>query len=125
MRRYLYLSLIVAVGLFVVAASQPRPIPVLRLRTFPPRSPPNQVRSHSRTCTQDGNTFRITNAIWRGTSSSAEPRLAGNLVIASRTVVNETTGDGWMSGTWRTRPRFVGQARQRPAGQGRTHDCPP
>jgi hypothetical protein len=30
--------------------------------------------------------------------------LAGNLVIASHTVVNETTGDGWMSGSWRTTP---------------------
>lgn len=104
MRRYLYLSLFVAVGLVVVAgvaaATQPRPASQDVSASFTA----DQVRSHSRTCTQGGNTFRITNAVWRGTSTSTEPRLAGNLVISSRTVVNETTGDGWMSGTWRTTP---------------------
>ena len=104
MRRYLYLSLLVAVGLFVIAgiaaATEPHPATQDVSAAFSA----NQVRSHSRTCTQGGNTFRITNAVWRGTSTSAEPRLAGNLVIATRTVVNETTGDGWASGTWRTTP---------------------
>lgn len=103
MRRSTYLSLTVAVGLFVVAgvaaATDPRPSTQDVSASFTT----NQVRSHSRTCTRGGNTFRITNAIWRGTSSSDEPRLAGNLTIATRTVVNETTGDGWLSGTWRTK----------------------
>ena len=58
----------------------------------------DQTRSHSHTCTRSGNTFRITNAVWRGTSTSAEARLAGNVVISTRTVVNETTGDGWLDG---------------------------
>jgi hypothetical protein len=49
-----------------------------------------------------GNSFRITNAVWRGTSTSAEARLAGNVVISTRMVVNETTGDGWLTGTWRS-----------------------
>ncbi len=104
MRRYTYLSLLVAVGLFVIAgvAAATRPHP--STQDVSASFTANQVRSHSRTCTQDGNTFRITNAVWRGTSTSTEPRLAGNLVISSRTVVNETTGDGWMSGTWRTTP---------------------
>jgi hypothetical protein len=57
---------------------------------------------HTRTCDVDGNTFRITNATWRGTSTSAEPRLGGTLVITTHTVLNETTGDGWASGTWKT-----------------------
>ena len=56
----------------------------------------------TRTCTQEANSFRVTNAVWRGTATSAEPRLAGTVVIATHTVVNETTGDGWLSGTWRT-----------------------
>jgi hypothetical protein len=57
---------------------------------------------HTRTCTEDGNTFRVTNAAWRGTSTSTEPRLAGALVITTHAVLNETTGDGWVSGTWHT-----------------------
>jgi hypothetical protein len=46
--------------------------------------------------------FRITNATWRGTSTSTETRLSGNLVITTHAVLNETTGDGWATGTWRT-----------------------
>ena len=123
MRRYLYLSMLVAVGLFVIAgvaaATEPHPATQDVSAAFSA----NQVRSHSRTCSQDGNTFRITNALWRGTSTSAEPRLAGNLVIATRTVVNETTGDGWASGTWRTTPASgqmkPGKGRQRPRSWAR------
>ena len=110
MRRFQYLSLLAAVSLFVVvgvvAAAEPHPATQDVSAAFSA----DQVRSHSRTCTQGGNTFRITNAVWRGTSTSAEPRLAGTLVIATRTVVNESTGDGWLSGTWRT----VGQASMKP-----------
>ena len=104
MRRYLYLSMLVAVALFAIAgiaaATEPRPATQDVSAAFSA----NQVRSHSRTCSQDGNSFRITNAVWRGTSTSAEPRLAGNLVIATRTFVNGTTGEDWASCTWRTPP---------------------
>jgi hypothetical protein len=116
MRRYLYLSLFVAVGLFalagVAAANHPRP----QTQDVSAAFSANQVRSHSRTCIRRGDTFRITNAVWRGTSTSEEPRLAGNLVIATRTVVNETTGDGWASGTWRTTPA---SAQMKPGKHGR------
>ena len=104
MRRYMYLSMLVAVGLFalagVAAATHSHP----QTQDVSAAFSADQVRSHSRTCTRGGNTFRITNAVWRGTSTSDEPRLAGTLVIATRTIVNETTGDGWASGTWRTTP---------------------
>lgn len=104
MRRKKHLFWLSAVGLLVLvgvaAATQPHPQTADVSAAFTA----DQTRLHSRTCTQDGNTFRITNAVWRGTSTSAEPRLAGNVVITTRTVVNETTGDGWMSGTWRTTP---------------------
>jgi len=120
MRRYMYLSLLVAVGLFVIAgvaaATQPRPSTQDVSASFTA----DQVRSHSRTCTRNGNTFRITNAVWRGTSTSTEPRLAGNLVIASRTFVNETTGDGWMAGTWRTTPSS-GQMKPGKGGRPRSN----
>jgi hypothetical protein len=120
MRRYTYLSLLVAVGLFVIAgvaaATQPRPSTQDVSASFTA----DQVRSHSRTCTRGGNTFRITNAVWRGTSTSTEPRLAGNLVIATRTVVNETTGDGWLSGSWRTTPSS-GQMKPGKGGRPRSN----
>lgn len=102
MRRKKHLFWLAALGLLalvgVAAAVQPHPQTADVSAAFSA----DQVRSHSRTCTQGGNTFRITNAVWRGSSTSAEPRLSGNLVISTRTVVNETTGDGWASGTWRT-----------------------
>lgn len=102
MRRKKHLFWLAAAGVFalvgVAAAVQPHPQTADVSAAFSA----DQVRSHSRTCTQGGNTFRITNAVWRGTSTSAESRLAGNLVISTRTVLNETTGDGWLSGTWRT-----------------------
>ena len=123
MRRSMYLSMLVAVGLFAVggvaAANHPHP----QTQDVSAAFSADQVRSHSRTCTRDGNTFRITNAVWRGTSTSAEPRLAGNVVIATRTIVNETTGDGWASGTWRTTPA-VGQlkpGKSRPRSWARLH----
>ena len=120
MRRYMYLSMLVAVGLFMIAgvaaATQPHP----QTQDVSAAFSADQVRSHSRTCTQGGNTFRITNAVWRGTSTSTEPRLAGTLVISSRTVVNETTGDGWMSGTWRTTPSG-GQMKHGKGGRPRSN----
>jgi hypothetical protein len=103
MRRKKHLFWLAAIGLLalvgVAAATQPHPQTADVSAAFTA----DQTRSHSRTCTQDGNTFRITNAVWRGTATSAELRLAGTLVITTRTVVNETTGDGWVTGTWRTR----------------------
>jgi hypothetical protein len=47
--------------------------------------------------------FRITNTVWRGTSTSSEPRLAGTLTLRTRSVVNVATGDGWLSGSWASR----------------------
>jgi hypothetical protein len=115
MRRTRHLFWLAAVGLLVLvgvaAAVQPHP----QTSDVSAAFSADQVRSHSRTCTQGGNTFRITNAVWRGTSTSAQARLTGNLVIATRTILNETTGDGWLSGTWRTTP----QASIKPGKGGR------
>ena len=102
MRRMKHALWLGTLGLFVlvgaVAAAQPHPQTADVSTAFTA----DQTRSHSRTCTVGGNTFRITNAVWRGTSSSSETRLAGDLRIATRTVLNETTGDGWLTGTWRS-----------------------
>jgi hypothetical protein len=114
-RRKHHLFWLAAVGLFVLvgvaAAVQPNPQTADVSAAFNA----DQVRSHSRTCMRGSNTFRITNAVWRGTSTSAEPRLAGNLVLSTRTVLNETTGDGWLSGAWRTTPT----AQMKPGKGGR------
>jgi hypothetical protein len=103
MRHSTHAFLLAAVGLFVLVGaasatgSHPQTSDVSATFTA------TQTRSHTRTCTEDGNTFRVTNATWRGNSTSTEPRLAGTLVITTHAVLNETTGDGWASGTWRTR----------------------
>ena len=62
------------------------------------------TRTSSRTCEGHGGVmFRITHAVWRGTSTSSEPRLAGALTLRTRSVVNVATGDGWLNGTWASR----------------------
>jgi hypothetical protein len=62
------------------------------------------TRTSSRTCEgQGGAMFRITNTVWRGTSTSSEPRLAGTLTLRTHSVVNVATGDGWLGGTWVSR----------------------
>ena len=43
--------------------------------------------------------------------------LSGNVVISTRTVLNETTGDGWFSGTWRSKA----PAGMHPGKGGRPH----
>jgi len=68
MRRMKHAFLLTTVGLFVLvgaaAAVQPRPQTTDVSAAFTA----DQTRSHSRTCTRNGTTFRITNAVWRGTS---------------------------------------------------------
>jgi hypothetical protein len=62
------------------------------------------TRFHSRTCQgENGVTFHVQTAVWRGMSTSTEPRLAGRLVLRTRAVVNATTGDGWLTGSWHSR----------------------
>jgi len=115
MRRMKHAFWLTIVGLLVLvgaaAAVQPRP----QTSDVSAAFTADQTRSHSRTCTRNGNTFRITNAVWRGTSTSDEERLGGDVTIATRTVVNETTGDGWLTGTWRS----AGTASMRPGRPGR------
>jgi hypothetical protein len=115
MRRMKHAFLLTTVGLFVLvgaaAAVQPRPQTTDVSAAFTA----DQTRSHSRTCTRNGTTFRITNAVWRGTSTGDDTRLAGNVTIATRTVVNESSGDGWLTGTWRS----VGTSQMQPGRPGR------
>ena len=102
MRHLKHLVLLTAVGLFVLAGVAAATNPHPQTADVSAAFTATQTRMHTRTCTQDGNNFRVTNATWRGTSTSAEARLSGMLVITTHAVLNETTGDGWASGTWRT-----------------------
>ena len=103
MRRFKHVLPLAAVGLLVLVGAAAATQPKVQTSDVSSAFTATQTRMHTRTCTRDGNTFRVTNAVWRGTSTSAEPRLGGTVVIATHTVVNETTGDGWLSGTWRTK----------------------
>ena len=102
MRQSKYVPLFVAVGLFVLVGIASATTPHPQTTDVSAAFTANQIRSHSRTCTEGDNTFRVTNAVWRGTATSSEPRLSGRVVIATHAVLNVTTGDGWLSGTWRT-----------------------
>lgn len=119
MRHSKRVVLLATVGLFVIVgaalATQPRPETADVSAAFTA----NQTRMSTRTCDVDGNTFRITRSTWRGTATSSEPRLSGALVITTRTVLNETTGDGWASGTWRTVNDTVGNPRTRAKSNAR------
>ena len=102
MRHLKHLVLFTAVGLFVLAGVAAATNPHPQTADVSAAFSATQTRMHTRTCTEEGNTFRVTNATWRGTSTSAEARLSGQLIITTHVVLNETTGDGWASGTWRT-----------------------
>ena len=62
------------------------------------------TRSHSRTCTASDGTYQDTNAVYTGTATNAsDPRLAGTLTIRAHSVLNTTTGLGWLDGTYRVK----------------------
>jgi hypothetical protein len=104
MRRPKYVLPLVAIGVFafaglVSAARQPN----FETSDVSAAFDATQSSMSTRTCTQGTDTFRITRSVWNGTATSSDPRLSGDLVLRTRTVLNETTGDGWFTGTWRTR----------------------
>jgi hypothetical protein len=102
MTRPKQLVLLVSAGLFVLVGAAAATLPHPQTADVSATFTAAQVRMNTHTCAQGGDTFRVTNAVWRGTSTSSEPRLAGTAVITTHAVVNETTGDGWASGTWHT-----------------------
>jgi hypothetical protein len=103
MRRSKHLLLLAALGVFALVGAAGATGGHPQTQDVSVAFSTTQARLHSRTCTEGGNTFRVTNALWRGTSTSSEPRLAGTVVIATHAVLNETTGDGWVTGSWRSR----------------------
>jgi hypothetical protein len=61
------------------------------------------VKDKTRTCTGSDGEYNITHATYRGESVSADPRLAGDLQIKARSVVNLTTGLGFSKGSIKIR----------------------
>jgi hypothetical protein len=57
--------------------------------------------SHTSTCTSSDGTYQETVATYTGSATSSDARLNGTLRIRAHSVVNTTTGLGWLSGTFR------------------------
>jgi len=61
------------------------------------------THTSSQTCTASDGTYTETTATYEGTATSDDARLAGPLVIRAHSVVDTTTGLGWVDGTYRVR----------------------
>ena len=60
------------------------------------------TRSHTNTCTsKGGDSFQGTTAVYKGTSSSSDPRLNGALTIKAHSFVDTTSGLGRLTGIYR------------------------
>jgi hypothetical protein len=59
--------------------------------------------SHARTagCVAGDGTYQDTNATYTGSATSSDARLDGTLVIRVHSIVNTTTGLGWLAGSFR------------------------
>jgi hypothetical protein len=58
-----------------------------------------QSSMRDRTCTGSDGMYREFKATYRGTSTGGDPRLAGNVVIRSHGLINQTSGFGSSHGT--------------------------
>ena len=61
------------------------------------------TRTHTKTCTASDGAYQETTATYSGTASSSDARLNGPLEIRASSVVNTTTGVGWVEGSFRIR----------------------
>ncbi len=62
------------------------------------------TQSHSATCTASDGTYNETTATYSGSvSASSDSRLAGSVQLRAHSVLNTSTGLGWMQGTFRIR----------------------
>lgn len=59
---------------------------------------PDPNKTATRECTGVDGTYAITKSVANGTAVSDDARLAGNIKIKSKSVVNTTTGRGWSEG---------------------------
>jgi hypothetical protein len=61
------------------------------------------TRVHTQICTASDGTYQDTNAIYTGTATSSDSRLAGTLTIHAHSVLNTTSGLGWLNGDYRVK----------------------
>jgi hypothetical protein len=61
------------------------------------------TKLHTRTCTGSDGTYQDTNGVYTGTATSSDARLAGTLTIHAHSVLNTTTGLGWLDGDYRVK----------------------
>ena len=59
---------------------------------------PNADKTKTRQCTGPDGTYNVTKGVYNGTSTSDDPRLAGNITIRSKSVVNLDNGLGHTEG---------------------------
>ncbi len=59
------------------------------------------TRSNARSCTASDGAYTETTATYTGTATSSDARLAGPLVIRAHSVVDTTSGIGWLDGNFR------------------------
>lgn len=59
------------------------------------------ANTQSRSCTSSDGTYQETTATYTGTATSTDARLNGALKIRAHSVVNTTTGLGWLTGSFR------------------------
>lgn len=65
-------------------------------------------RTHARTCIGADGTYQDTTATYTGTATSSDSRLNGPLEIRAHSIVNSTTGIGWVEGSFRVRGSGAG-----------------
>jgi hypothetical protein len=61
------------------------------------------TKLHTTTCTGSDGTYQDTNAVYTGTATSSDARLAGTLTIHAHSVLNTTSGLGWLNGDYRVK----------------------
>jgi hypothetical protein len=58
---------------------------------------------HTKTCTGSDGAYQDTDAVYTGTATSSDARLAGALTIHAHSVLNTTSGLGWLNGDYRVK----------------------
>jgi hypothetical protein len=66
------------------------------------------TRDRTTTCVAGDGTYEDATATYTGTATSADPRLNGPLEIHAHSVVNTSTGLGWVDGSFRVRGTNAG-----------------
>jgi hypothetical protein len=66
------------------------------------------TKTHTHSCVGADGTYQDTNATYTGAASSSDPRLNGALTIRAHSIVNATTGIGWVEGSFRVRGSGAG-----------------